>query len=208
MLEASQSDARTERPTQAAAGTTTLAKLVISAANTFALMGRVVDAAHQPVGGALVHIRSRPLNDSGFPEAEPIRFKVSEIRTDAHGWFRTPRQLKRGYGYRAEIKPVDEAFMPENSPWLAIRADTRPFVPEIVLRRLRTVGGRVVDSQGKPVAGASVRQAGDGPAPTQVVTDADGRFALPGVLAEPAFVFVARDGYRFAGRPISASDAT
>ena len=61
MLEANESEARTDRPTQAAAGTTTQAKLVISAANTVALFGRVVDAADRPVVGASVQIRSRPL---------------------------------------------------------------------------------------------------------------------------------------------------
>ena len=43
--------------------------------------------------------------------------------------------------------------------------------------------------------------------PTQEITDADGRFALPGVLAEPAFLFVARNGYRFASKRINGSDA-
>ncbi len=207
MLEASASEARTDRPNQAAAGTTTLAKLVISGANTVALLGRVVDASDRPVAGALVRIRSRPLKTQGHPESEPLRFDVSEIRTDRDGRFRTPRKLKRGFGYRAEIKPADEAFMPENSPWLAIKAETRPVLPKVVLRRPRTVEGRVVDTRGKPVAGALVRQADDGPAPTQTVADTDGRFALPGVLAEPAFVFVAKDRYPFVGAPITATDA-
>jgi beta-lactamase regulating signal transducer with metallopeptidase domain len=207
MLEASESEARTNRPTRAAAGTATLAKLVISAANTVALVGQVVDPTDRPVVGALVQVRSRPMNESGFPETHAIRFDVSEIRTDRDGRFRTPRQLKRGYGYRAEVKSPDETFMPENSPWLAMKAETRPFLPKIVLRRLRTVTGRVLDTHGKPVPGAPVRQAGDGPVPTQVVTDSDGRFALPGVLAEPAFICVAKDRYQFAGTPLTATDA-
>jgi len=207
MLEASAEEARTDRPTQSAAGATTPAKLVISGANTVALFGRVVDADDRPVSGALVRIRSRPLKDDGHPEPGPIRFAEGEVRTDGDGRFRTPRQIKRGYGYRAEVKPVDETFMPESSPWLAIKNETRPFFPKMGLRRLRTVRGRIVDSQGKPVAGASVRQAGDGPAPTHDVTDSEGRFALPGVVAGPAFVFVAKDGYRFEGKPIKTSAA-
>ena len=147
MLEANESEARTDRPTQAAAGTTTQTRLVISATNTLALVGRVVDAADRPVVGASVQIRSRPLKVDGHPEPGTIRFDVSEIRTDSDGRFRTPRRLKRGYGYRAEIKPADEAFMPENSSWVAIKAETRPYIPKIVLRRLRTVYGRVVDTR-------------------------------------------------------------
>jgi beta-lactamase regulating signal transducer with metallopeptidase domain len=206
MLEAKAGDARTARPMAAAAGSSD-AKLVISGANTVALIGRIVDIADEPVAAALVQIRSRPIKNDGQPGGSPIRFDVGEIRTDQDGRFTTPRQLRRGYGYRAEIKPADEDLMPENTPWLALKSETRPFFPKMVLRRLRTVRGRVIDSQQRPVAGASVRQAGDGPSPTESVTDSEGRFALPGVLAEPAFVFVAKDGFRFEGKPITAADA-
>ena len=64
-------EARTDRPNQAAAGTATPAKLVISGANTVALFGHVVDAADRAVAGALVQIRSRPLKDNGSPGARP-----------------------------------------------------------------------------------------------------------------------------------------
>ena len=207
MLEASVGNARTDRPQPAAAGAATPVKLVISGANTVALFGHVVDPAGKPVAGAMVRIHSRPIKDDGHPDPGPIRFDEGEIRTDRDGRFLTPRQVKRGYGYRAEVKPGDESLMPDHTPWLAIKTDTRPFFPKLVLRRLRTVHGRVVDSAGKPVAGASVRQAGDGPARTATVTDADGRFALPGVLAEPAFIFIVKSGYRFQGKAIGADDS-
>jgi beta-lactamase regulating signal transducer with metallopeptidase domain len=207
-LEASADQARTDRPIQAAAGTATPAKLVISGANTVSLVGRVVDAAEQPIAGALVQIRSRPLKHDGHPDPGPMRFDASVIRTDRDGRFRTPRQVGRGYGYRAEIKPGEETLMSESTPWLALKTDTRPFFQTVVLRRLRTVSGQVVDSRRKPVAMATVRQAGDGPAPTETVTDRDGRFILHGVLAAPAFVFVVKDGYRFEGKPIRADESS
>ena len=207
MLEASVGNARTDRPQPAAAGAAEPVKLVISGANTVALFGHVVDPAGKPVAGAMVRIHSRPIKDDGHPDSGPIRFDEGEIRTDRDGRFLTPRQVKRGYGYRAEVKPVDESLMPDHTPWLAIKTDTRPFFPKLVLRRLRTAHGRVVDSAGKPVAGASVRQAGDGPARTETLTDPEGRFALPGVLSEPAFVFVAKPGYRFQGKAIGADDS-
>jgi beta-lactamase regulating signal transducer with metallopeptidase domain/protocatechuate 3,4-dioxygenase beta subunit len=206
MLEANAGDARTGRPTSATAGSSD-AKLMISGANTVALIGRVVDVAGKPVASALVQIRSRPVKRDGQPEGSPIRFDVGEIRTDQDGRFTTPRQLRRGYGYRAEVKPAAEDLMPENTPWLALMSQTRAFLPKLVLRRLRTIRGRVIDSRQRPVAEASVRQAGDGPSPTATVTDSEGRFALAGVLAEPAFVFVAKDGFRFEGKPIAAADA-
>jgi len=49
-----------------------------------------------------------------------------------------------------------------------------------------------------------VFQAGDGPARTRTTTGADGRFRLPGVYREPAFLFVEGDGLAFEGHRIGA----
>ena len=95
--------------------------------------------------------------------------------------------------------------MSDSSPWLAILPETRPVLQDLVLRRLRTVEGRVVDSHHRPVQGAAVRQSPEGPAATEALTDPDGRFRLHGVLAEAAFLFVAKEGYRFHGLPIGVA---
>ena len=82
-------------------------------------------------------------------------------------------------------------------------------LPDVILRRatrLRSVAGRVVDAEGRAVAGAEVFQSGDGPKRTSDTTDADGRFTVPGVLDAPAFLFVKKDGYHFAGRRIGTGD--
>ncbi len=76
----------------------------------------------------------------------------------------------------------------------------------LVLRRVRTIEGRVVDRQGQPVAGAVVRQSGDGPMPTETVSDEQGRFRLPGVIEGPALVFAAKEGFRFGYRWRSTTD--
>jgi hypothetical protein len=207
LLEANLGNAWTDRPQPAAAGTDTPVKLVINGANTVALIGQVVDSACKPVAGDLVQIRSRPLKNDGHPDPNPIPLGGDEVRTGPDGRFRTSHELKRGYGYRAEVQPKDPRLMPDHTPWLAIKTDTRPFFPKLVLRRIRTVHGRVIDLAARLVAGASVRQAGDGPVRTETYTGDDGRFDLPGVLAEPAFVFAAKPGYRFQGKAIGADDA-
>jgi len=68
------------------------------------------------------------------------------------------------------------------------------------------VAGRVVDEDGKPIAGARLKwilpgieygRAASGPVPTHVETDADGRFDIPRIWAgivHPVF-FVSADGY-------------
>ena len=59
----------------------------------------------------------------------------------------------------------------------------------MIQRPLRTISGRVVDRQGKPVAGIEVFQSGDGPERTSTKTDADGRFTLGGFRQGPVFLF-------------------
>ena len=75
-------------------------------------------------------------------------------------------------------------------------------LPLIVLRQVRTIEGQIVDRQDKPVAGAVVRQSGDGPMPTQTISGDDGRFQLAGVLEGPAVLFAQKGGFRFHLQPI------
>ena len=80
--------------------------------------------------------------------------------------------------------------------------------PPIVLRRLRTIEGRVVNRQGRPVAGALVFQSGDGPMRTETLADQDGRFALPGVFEGPAIVLARKDGFRARFQPVDDGAAS
>jgi RNA polymerase sigma factor (sigma-70 family) len=61
------------------------------------------------------------------------------------------------------------------------------------------VAGRVVDSGGRPIAGAQVFNRGDAPELVAKVTDPNGRFRLDGLLPGTRFVFARKDGYRFTG---------
>ncbi len=73
---------------------------------------------------------------------------------------------------------------------------------DVVLHRIRAVDGFVHDRQGKPVEGVTVFQSGDGPMRTRTLTDARGRFRLPGVIAGKAILFARKDGFRFHGQPV------
>ena len=78
------------------------------------------------------------------------------------------------------------------SDWITIGDKPRVLLP-IIQRPLRTISGRVVDRQGKPVVGAEVFQSGDGPERTSTKTDRSGRFALGGFASQgPVFLFAAR----------------
>jgi hypothetical protein len=208
MLQAEAGEARSGAPQPAAAGVAEPVKLVISGANTVALRGRVLDSAGKPIAGVAVSIRSRPARRDSPSDPGTVRFEgETAIVTDEGGRYETPRQLRRGFEYRAEVKPDDPGLMSDSSPWLVLRPGSSPILGDLVLRRLRSVEGKVVDSQGQPVAGATVRQSGDGPVATKALTDSSGRFQLSGVLAEPALLFVAKEGYRFTGGRISRDDS-
>ena len=109
-----------------------------------------------------------PLTENGSPDADPVRFAESEIRTD--GRRADSGLLDRSNAamvYRAEIKAPNETFMPENTPWLALKTGTRPFFPT---DRAAPAAHGPRPSGRSPAASrsrASVRQAGDGPAPTE-----------------------------------------
>src|SRR5262249_45488693 len=102
-------------------------------------------------------------------------------------------------GSPADCAYVAEASAPGRPPVrsaaIPLSGQDREF-PPIVLRRLRTIEGRVVDRHDEPIAGALVFQSGDGPMPTQTTSGHARPFPLPGVLAEPAIGLARKDGFR------------
>ena len=91
------------------------------------------------------------------------------------------------------------------SDWITIQ-EIPHTLPLWVQRALRSVRGRVVDRQGKAVAGAQVFQSGDGPDRTETTTLADGQFSLDGFRQGPVFVFVRSAGFRFHGQLVKPAD--
>jgi hypothetical protein len=181
--------------------------LGISPEHAVALYGRVKDPADRPVAGAVVRVQARKRGSQDILlEQLTISFDDegrTTLRTGADGQFHTPRQLRPDLEYRVEVEADD--YVPAGTEWIKPGDRKLLYFPALVLQpmaRTRMVAGRVVDVQGRPVAGAVVFQSGDGPARSRTTTDADGRFRLPGVYREPAFLFVEGDGLAFAGHRI------
>src|SRR5208282_2932652 len=61
------------------------------------------------------------------------------------------------------------------------------------------IAGRVVGSDGKPIADARVFNRGDGPNPVATRTAPDGSFRLEDLYSGARFAYARRDGYRFTG---------
>jgi len=197
-IEARLGDASSARTAILRAGNTATSplSLTICRGRISRLAGRVVDRSGRPVGGAAVRIWRQIRREGRSFLKEPLAGEDGRIvlRTGVDGRFRTTRPLPPGDEY------VVDAAAPGRFP---VRTEAQTLtggdrsVPDIVLPGVRTVTGQVIDHQGQPVAGVRVLQSGDGPLRTEVRTDGDGQFRLPGVIEGPAFVFASKDGYRF-----------
>ncbi len=175
--------------------------LTIAPQNTVPVGGRVVDLAGSPVAGAgsTVAQGARQERTRHGHRAHPLRGPVPE---HSHGF---PRALPR-----ARRLPVGGEYFAHAIAPAALAGFSRAIeltghaheLPDILLRRVRTIEGHLVDRQNKPVAGGVVRQSGDGPMPTRAMTAPDGHFQLAGVLEGPAVLFAEKDGFPFQFQPI------
>jgi hypothetical protein len=182
--------------------------VVLNPGNTAALACRVVDPKGRGIAGAVVRLRSRlhsPRGGAGlFENAVEVADKGS-LRTGADGRLLTPPVLPADREYRAEVEAWGSTSA--RTEWIEPSRGRTGTLPDVILHpmpRLCQVAGQVVDRQGKPVAGATAFQSGDGPRRTRTTTDADGRFRLGGLCEGRAFLFVRADGFRFRGYAVQA----
>ena len=166
------------------------ATITIRLKPTRRLAGRVRNRAGQPVAGQEVEVWSK--GGDYYLGVSPVGFQDGPVRTAADGSFRTPENLLVGSSYQVVIRAP--GFEPIFSKWITI-GEQPPLLLPMLQRPLRTIRGRVVDGQGKPLANVDVFQSGDGPERTAAKTDVDGRFALAGFREGPVFVFAPVRGF-------------
>ena len=125
------------------------------------------------------------------------------LRTAADGSFRTPDNLFVGSQYRMVVRAP--GMEPILSNWITIGMEPRVLLP-FIQRPLRTIDGRVVDRQGKPLAGIEVFQSGDGPERTATKIR-QGRPVHARRLSQgPVFLFARGEGFRFFGRLVKPGE--
>lgn len=173
--------------------------VTVDPGSALSLSGRAVDESGRPISGAVVRVfpvhfdQSRRAREGGF-----VEFGGTErLYTDAAGRFSTPKQLRPDRAYRVEVDAL--GMTPVRTEPIEPAASPGIDFGEIVLTptpRLRTIAGQVVDESGKSVAGALVRQAGDGPRRTRAICDAAGHFQIGGIYEGPAWLFVSHEGVR------------
>ena len=117
--------------------------------------------------------------------------------TSENGWF-VFRGLWPGDEYTVAVAARGHGSA--ETPQLTGKAGETQDVGKIVL--IDTSGylaGQVVGSDGKPIAGANVFNAGDAPERVATSTDSQGQFRLAGMFPGRKFAFIRKEGYRFTG---------
>ncbi len=174
------------------------------------ISGRVVDEKGQAVTGARVRI-TREMGMRGILRGSfnPASFFGGQgVLTGPDGSFRL-RQLAAARNLALEAAKTGYATARKPGVWLKAGEAVRDV--SLVLRKGLEARGRVVDSQGQPIAGAEIRvgqkEAGLGGGRVQMrllgmdrekpdaLTGADGSFDLKGLEEGEYTVAVSRDGF-------------
>jgi hypothetical protein len=193
--------------------------LKISPRNARAVEVRVLNEDGRPISGAAVAVQRRqwigpgqlgavpaPSLGSPPPVAPTTRGGgLAQVApagpaagvTNGEGRFESPRNLEPDTGYQLEV--TAGGYLGEKTPWNEMGGAPLLSFGEVVLRRVHTIGGRILDRKGLPVAGARVSRA-DGRRRDEATTDADGRFTLSTAFYHTGFLFVEKPGFRFHGQ--------
>lgn len=131
------------------------------------IRGRVVDDMHQPIQNASVRI-SAPVT---WPMRDSYLFGLATLRTDAAGNWRfadAPQDIGR-ISVRVSHPDYKEG-----------RSQAKEVSVTVTLEKGISLPGRVLDTEGNPIAGAVVRLGPDrfGTDKTEARTDEEGRFEL------------------------------
>ncbi len=108
------------------------------------------------------------------------------VRADREGRFQT-KALERAIEYRAAVSTRTKynsrgELVSGKSDWFEATDRTTPF-GDIAVERLRSLRGKTVDEDAKPVEFARVTRADAGPGSFVAHSKADGRFTFYGVFA-------------------------
>jgi hypothetical protein len=171
---------------------------------------RAVDASGTPMTGALIATWQCGEGRDWW-EVKPIAANGGkELRTGRDGraalLFTLPPNPANYHGPRTAfcLTAQAEGYLVARSG----RIDPAPgdhFEVAFTLRRLLSVAGRVIDQQGRPIAGATVFHTGNATLRTEVKTDGQGRFRLDGLPEEKSPLFVTHPGYHFHGQLVDTA---
>ena len=173
--------------------------LTIEPRFAFRIRGLVTDRSGKRIAGARVKLQWTRNYVSGRADARGhgIGGALESYTTSPAGWF-VFRDLWPGDRYKVVVEAPGRGKT--ETPEVTGKAGETHDFGSIVLTGLDGhIAGRVVGSDGRPIAGATVFNRGDGPRPLEALTDEQGRFRLESLFPGTKYAFVRREGYRFTG---------
>ena len=172
--------------------------LTLDTAHACRIRGLVTDLTGKRIAGAQMMLRWHRSYVSKKPNsASGIGSPIAMYTTTDNGLF-VFRDLWPGDRYSIVIEARGHARI--ETPELTGKAGETLDAGKIVLANTSGyLAGRVIGSDGKPIAGANIFNHGDAPQPVATASDSQGRFRLEGVFPGRKYAFIRKEGYRFKG---------
>ena len=171
--------------------------LTIDPKNASRVHGVVADGSGKPVSGATVRLWWGRNYVSEKTRMSGVGSGLETYTTDVDGRFASSA-LWPGDRYKVDVEA--EGYGKAESPEIPGRAGVdHDFGTIRLVGSGAHLAGRVVDTAGKPVDGATVFNRGDAPKAVSTRTDAGGKFRLDGLFVGGKYLFARKDGYRFTG---------
>jgi hypothetical protein len=185
-------------------------KLTIDPKFAFRIRGQVTDRSGKRIAGATAQVWWSRRYVSGKPDAmgKGISSGLESYTTSEAGWF-VFRDLWPGDRYKVVVAAPGRGKV-ETPEVIGKAGETHDYGSIVLTGFDGHFVGRVVGSDGRPIAGATVFNRGDGPRQVEALTDDQGRFRLESLFPGTKYAFARKDGYRFTGMKVNgdADDLT
>jgi protocatechuate 3,4-dioxygenase beta subunit len=145
--------------------------------DAISISGQVQDARGKAITNAMVYLMVQ-MNNTGFS----INRRVT--RADGQGRIRF-EGLPSGQHYSVNVSANGYGTSQQTVATADPKANHYEFPPVVLKLADRKLAGRVLGTNGQPVAGVQVWMRGDGQPNNNSMTDADGRFAFKSVCPGP-----------------------
>jgi RNA polymerase sigma factor (sigma-70 family) len=172
--------------------------ITVSDKNACRVSGRVTDASDRPLVGAKVVVLGHFRGVGRYADFSSV-FGIESLRTDTDGRYRSPALWPKD-DYHVTVSHNGYAGF-ETKQVHGEAGKVHDLGTVRLVSAGRSIRGRVIGADGKPLAGVTVLNRGDGPTPATATTGPDGSFTLDKRFDADALLLANKDGYRMTYAP-------